>query len=94
MKESFDLKNVGSSKFQIIFSNISTANRAVSLLENKFANFCHDEQWIAYIPNYKVTKLVIVKGIDPWDDDDKDEDEETFKILYLRSFENSPLPNT
>lgn len=86
MKEAYDLRNVGSSKFQITFSNISTANRAVSLLENKFTNFCHDEQWIAFIPNYKVTKLVIVKGIDSWDDNDNDESEETF----LKNIRPSP----
>lgn len=71
----FDLRSLDRSKFCVSFSEWSSANKFIRDFDSKRNNLFKSEPWLAYIPNYKVIKQYIIKGID---DDDSEEDVKLF----------------
>lgn len=67
----FDLKTIGRNKFSVTFSEGTTANRFVESFNNKLNQIFPGERWVAAIPNFKVIKQYILRGID--DDDSPEE---------------------
>lgn len=65
----FDFKRKSHNRFSICFSTAEYANNFVTQIWNIRHIIFHKEIWFASIPHYKVTKKVILVGVDDVDID-------------------------
>lgn len=63
-KHAFDLKSSGRNKFTVSFCEGSTANKFVDHFNKNKNTIFQGESWLAYVPNYKVIKQYIIRGVD------------------------------
>lgn len=64
MKAALDFKRAGHNRFSITFPFAKQANTFVLELWNIKHALFPDELWITYIPNFRVTRQMIIRGID------------------------------
>lgn len=62
--QGYDLKRTGPTKFKTSFSNHTSANSFVKFMKNKAHSLLRGEEWIVYIPDYKVIKKMIIRGFE------------------------------
>lgn len=94
-KFAFDLKTIGKNKFTVSFPDYDMANKFADAFNNKLSQIYPGEIWLAYIPNFKVIKQFIIRGVD--DNDSPDEIIEGIRpppgwdIKWIPPFEASRL---
>lgn len=70
-KFAFDLKTIGRNKFSVSFSDGITANKFADAFNKNLSQAFPGEIWIAFVPNFKVIRQYIIRGVD--DDDSPEE---------------------
>lgn len=64
MNIAHDFKRTGLNKFSISFPNFSQANSFVTAIWHIKTKVFESEIWVAFIPHYRITKQMIIRGID------------------------------
>lgn len=75
-KYAYNLRALGANKFTITFPNEDLANKLVEKLCVKDNDKFTEAQWIAYIPDYRISSKVIT-----WDVDASETIEEIYQCL-------------
>lgn len=70
-KNAFDLKTIGKNKFSVCFSDGTSANKFADAFNKNLSQAFPGEIWIAFVPNFKVIRQYIIRGVD--DDDSPEE---------------------
>lgn len=64
MNAAFDFKRAGHNKFSLTFPFGKQANAFVSEFWSFRADLFPGEVWVGYIPHYRITKQMVIRGVD------------------------------
>lgn len=64
MNSAYDFKRIGQNKFSITFQQYKQANSFVSEMWRLKTGIFATEVWIAYVPYHRITKQMVIRGID------------------------------